>query len=58
MKKLITFPPNQADEIQSFADREHEGNFSQAVRRLITDSLWVHRVRQDRRQKALQEGSE
>ena len=40
MKKLINFKTtNLIDEVQDFADKYFEGNFSQAVRKLQVKSL-------------------
>ncbi len=42
MQKLIDFPDEQMKRIQAYADKECEGNASQAVRRLTTIGLCVY----------------
>lgn len=41
MKKIIDFKEDMIGEVQSFADLNFEGNFSQSVRHLITKGLGV-----------------
>ncbi len=42
MQKLIDFPDEQMKQIQDYADKECEGNASQAVRRLSNTALKIY----------------
>lgn len=40
MKKIIKFDQKMIDEIKKIADREFEGNFSMAVRKLVEVGIY------------------